>query len=164
MRKLSLILATFALGLASAGIFAGVSQATTQSPDTATKADLVMTGSVAGGETSTESFHLIVFVFTLTDKGPGDIDSSADTTVTTVDGGTLVDTMCVLRNGFGINPDGPSCEQGPLAIHQSVKSTFIVQPTTGHHTVSVTACGSNESAIPDAVPSNNCKTLSVAID
>jgi hypothetical protein len=163
MRRLFLILATVALGLSGAGIFANVSQATAQSPNTSSKADLVLTGSVAGGETSTESSHLIVFVFNLTNKGPGNIDSSADTTMTAVNGGTLVDTMCVLLNGFGINPDGPSCEQGRLAAHQSVKSTFIVQPSGPGVTVSLTACGSNESGIPDPVPSNNCKTLAVDI-
>ncbi len=63
---------------------------------------------IRGGETSTESFHLIVFVFTLTNKGPLTTDASADLTVTDVQGGSLVDVMCVLPNGFGINPDFPA--------------------------------------------------------
>src|ERR1051325_5531880 len=97
MRKLTLIVVTAVLAVVGGLLVSGgVSQA-------AQGADLAVTGSVAGGEASTESSHLIVFVFTLTNKGPAATDGSADLTLTDVQGGTVVDTMCVLPNGFGIN-------------------------------------------------------------
>jgi len=71
--------------------------------------------------------------------------------------------MCVLPNGFGINPDTPSCETGPLKPQQSVHDTYIVQPSGTSTSVSVRTCASNEGSVPDPVTSNNCKTLSVAI-
>lgn len=147
------IVACFAVVLA----FSGASRASTQ------RADLAVTGSVAGGETSTESFHLVVFVFTLKNEGPATTDGSADLIVTDVQGGTLLDTMCVLPNGFGINPDSPACETGPLQSHQSVHDTYVVQPSGSVAPVSMTACASNEGSNPDPVSSNNCKTLSVDI-
>ena len=149
------VLAVLVLGVAL--VSSGVSHANTQG------ADLAVTGSVAGGETSTESFHLIVFVFTLTNKGPAATDGSADLTVTDVQGGSLVDVMCVLPNGFGINPDSPSCETGPLHTKQSVHDTFVLQPSGPSTSVSVRACASNEGSISDPVAGNNCKTLSVVI-
>lgn len=157
MRKLTLIVVTAVLAVVGGLLVSsGVSQA-------AQGADLAVTGSVAGGETSTESSHLIVFVFTLTNKGPAATDGSADLTLTDVQGGTLVDTMCVLPNGFGINPDSPSCETGPLQARQSVHDTYVVQPSGTSTSVSLRTCASNEGSIPDPVASNNCKTLSVAI-
>jgi hypothetical protein len=163
MRKPFLIMATVVLGVAGTGLFAGVSHAQTPQVATTAAADLAMSGSVAGGETSTESSHLIAMVFTLTNKGPGDIDSSADTTVTVLSGGTMVDEMCVLPNGFGINADTPVCEQGQLPAGHSFKSTVILQPSGNDVTLSVRACASNESGIPDPRPGNNCKTLMVNI-
>ena len=149
------VLAVLVLGVAL--VSSGVSHASPQG------ADLAVTGSVAGGETSTESFHLIVFVFTLTNKGPAATDGSADLTVTDVQGGSLVDVMCVLPNGFGINPDSPSCETGALRTNQSVQDTFVLQPSGPSTTVSLRACASNEGNVGDPVASNNCKTLSVVI-
>lgn len=157
MRKLSLIIATAVLAMGGALVSSGVSQADTQG------ADLATTGIVAGGETSTESSHLIVFVLTLTNKGPMGSGASADLVLTDVQGGTVVDTMCVLPNGFGINPDTPSCEFGPLRSKQSVQATYVVQPSGPSTTVSVRVCASNEGSVPDPVASNNCKTLTVAI-
>ena len=158
MRKLTLIVVTAVLAVVGGLLVSsGVSHANAPS------ADLAVTGSVAGGETSTESSHLIVFVFTLTNKGPAATDGSADLTLTDVQGGTLMDTMCVLPNGFGINPDTPSCETGPLQPRQSVHDTYVVQPSGTSTSVSVRTCASNEGSIPDPVASNNCKTLSVAI-
>lgn len=157
MRKLTLIVVTAVLAVVG-GLLgsSGVSQA-------AQGADLAVTGLVAGGETSTESSHLIVFVFTLKNKGPAATDGSADLTLTDVQGGTLVDTMCVLPNGFGINPDSPSCETGPLRSQQSVQDTYVVQPSGTSTSVSLRTCASNEGSVPDPVASNNCKTLNVAI-
>ncbi len=149
------VLTVLALGVGL--VSSGVSQAKSQG------ADLAVTGLVAGGETSTENFHLIVFVFTLTNKGPLTTDGSADLTLTDVQGGTIVDVMCVLPNGFGINPDFPSCETGPLGAKQSVQDTYVVQPSGPGTPVSVRACAGNEGSVPDPVSSNDCKTLAVAI-
>jgi hypothetical protein len=157
MRKLTLIIVAAVLTLGGALVSSGVSQAATQN------ADLAVSGVVAGGETSTESSHFIVFDFTLTNKGPTATDGSADLTLTDVQGGTVADIMCVLPNGFGINADTPSCETGPLRSKQSVQDVYVVQPSGPSTTVSVRACASNEGSVPDPVASNNCKTLSVAI-
>jgi hypothetical protein len=158
MRKLTLIVVTAVLAVVGGLLVSsGVSQANAKG------ADLAVTGLVAGGETSTESSHLIVFVFTLTNKGPTATDASADLTLTDVQGGTLVDNMCVLPSGFGINPDSPSCETGPLQPRQSVQDTYIVQPSGTSTSVSLRTCASNEGSVPDPVASNNCKTLHVAI-
>jgi hypothetical protein len=157
MRKLTLIVVTAVLAVGGLLVSSGVSQAKAQG------ADLAVTGLVAGGETSTESSHLIVFVFTLTNKGPAATDGSADLTLTDVQGGTLVDTMCVLPNGFGINPDSPTCETGPLQPRHSVQDTYVVQPSGTSTSVSLRTCASNEGSVPDPVAANNCKTLHVAI-
>jgi len=154
---LARIVAIIVLTLGVTLVSSGVSQANAQG------ADLAVTGLVAVGETSTESSHLVVFVFTLTNKGPSATDGSADLTVTDVQGGTIADTMCVLPNGFGINPDSPSCETGPLRARQSVQDTYVLQPSGTSTSVSLRACASNEGSIPDAVPGNNCRTLEVAI-
>ena len=156
MRKIGLIVMTLVLAVGSALASSGASEAKTQG------ADLAVTGLVAGGETSTETSHLVVFVFTLTNKGPLATDASADVVLTDVQGGTLLDTMCVLPNGFGINPDGPFCETGPLDKKQSVQDTYVVQPSTAGTPVSLQACSSNEGSLPDPVAANNCKTLVVA--
>lgn len=154
-------LATTVVIVVTALVFAltvgGVSQAKTQG------ADLAVTGLVAGGESSTESFHLVAFVFTLTNKGPVATDESADLIVTDVQGGTLLDTMCVLPDGFGINPDGAACETGVLRTKQSVHDTYVLQPSGSSTTVSLRACASNEGSVPDPDSRNNCKTLDVLI-
>jgi hypothetical protein len=158
MRKIGVILVTLVLAVGSTLVFSGASEAKPRG------ADLAVTGLVAGGETSTESFHLVVFVFTLRNKGPAATDGSADVVVTHVRGGTVVDAMCVLPNGFGINPDGgPSCETGELAPKQSVQDTFVIQPSATATSVSVSACSTNEGLVPDPVAANNCKTLAVAL-
>jgi hypothetical protein len=156
-RFLAKTVVTTVLALGIALVSGGISHANTQG------ADLAVTGLVAGGETSTESFHLIVFVFTLTNKGPAGTDGSADLTLTDVQGGSLVDVMCVLPNGFGINPDSPSCETGPLRAKQRVQDTYVLQPSGTSTSVSLRVCASNEGSVPDPVSSNNCKTLAVAI-
>jgi hypothetical protein len=157
MRKVTLIVVTAVLAVGGLLVSSGVSQAKPQN------ADLAVTGFVAGGETSTEHFHLVVFVFTLTNKGPSATDGSADLVRTDLQGGSLADTMCVRPNGFGINPDDPFCETGPLRSQQSVQDVYVVQPSDTSTSVSVRACASNEGSVPDPVASNNCKTLEVAI-
>jgi hypothetical protein len=149
------VLAVLVLGVAL--VSSGVSHANPQG------ADLAVTGLVAGGETSTDSGHFIVFVFTLTNKGPAATDGSADLTFTDVQGGSLVDIMCVLPNGVGIYADTPSCETGPLQTKQSVQDTFVLQPSGTSTSVSLRVCASNEGSVADPVASNNCKTLSVVV-
>ena len=157
MRRMTLIAMAAVLALSAALLSSNASQAKAKG------ADLAVTGQVAGGETSTESSHLVVFVFTLMNKGPLATDGSADLTVTSIQGGTLVDTMCVLPSGFGINPDTPTCETGPLLAKQSVHDTYVIQPSGAPAPVSLTACAGNEGSVPDPAASNNCATLEVAI-
>src|SRR6478609_356826 len=145
MRKIGLILMTLVLAVGSTLVFSGASEAKTQG------ADLAVTGLVAGGETSTESFHLVVFVFTMTNNGPLATDGSADVVLTGVQGGTLVDAMCVLPNGFGINADSPACETGALSKKQRVQDTFVVQPSATATSVSLRACSINEGRVADPV-------------
>jgi hypothetical protein len=157
MRNRILLVVTAVFAVGGVLVSSGVTQAATQG------ADLAATGIVAGGEMSTERSHLIVVVFTLTNKGPSGSGASADLVLTDVQGGSLLDTMCVLPNGFGINPDTPACEFGPLRAKQSVHATYVVQPSDTSTSVSLGVCTNNEGSVPDPVASNNCKTLAVAI-
>jgi hypothetical protein len=150
------------IGVAAAGTAVAASPRSSASPS----ADLSVSGSVAGGERSVESFHPVVFVFNLTNKGPSAITSSADLTYTSVVNGTVTDQLCIMPNGNSLNADSPACEPGQLAVGQTSHMTLIVQPnaSASGSSVRVRVCSSNESSTPDPVSSNNCKTLSVAIE
>lgn len=129
-------------------------------------ADLAVSGSIAGGERSVETFHPVVFVFNLTNNGPNAITSSADLTYSAVRNGTVSDQLCIFPSGASFNPDSPSCEFGTLRVGQTSRMTLIVQPDTGAsgQPLSVRVCSSNESGVRDPVPSNNCLTLSVRLE
>jgi hypothetical protein len=157
MRRFGIVVMVVVLAVGSTLFFSATSEAR------ARRADLAVSGFVAGGERSTESSHLVVFTFTLTNNGPSSTGGSADLVLTGVKGGTVLDTMCVLPNGFGINPDGPSCETGPLGNKQSVHDTYVVQPSASATSVSLRACSTNEGAVSDPVAANDCKTLKVAL-
>jgi hypothetical protein len=126
-------------------------------------ADLTVTGEVAGGEQTVESFHPVVFVFTLKNKGPNTVDSSADMSYTEIQNGTVTDQLCIFPDRRSFNADTPSCEYGPLGVGQVARMTLIVQPLSGVTDVSLTVrvCSSNESGIPDPVSTNDCTTLGV---
>jgi hypothetical protein len=128
-------------------------------------ADLTASASVAGGERTVDSFHPVVFVFTLRNKGPATVDSSADLTYTSVQNGTVVDQLCIVSSGASFNADSPSCEYGALAPGGHARMTLIVQPDPDASQVPlrVRVCASNESEIPDPVPGNNCVTKSVFV-
>jgi hypothetical protein len=126
-------------------------------------ADLAVTGFVAGGERTVESSHPVVFVFTVKNKGPNAVTSSADMAYTRVRNGTVTDQLCILPGGHGFNADSPFCEPGPLRVGQVARMTLIVQPDSNVTGVRLTVrvCSSNESEIPDPVPANDCLTLGV---
>jgi hypothetical protein len=128
-------------------------------------ADLAASGSVAGGLRVVEAFHPVVFDFTLRNRGPAAVDSSADLGYTTVRNGTVVDQLCILANGSSFNADSPACEFGSLAPGEHARMVLIVQPRTdvSQVYVKVRVCASNESGIPDEVSRNDCTTKRVLI-
>jgi hypothetical protein len=126
----------------------------------AVSSDVRVTGFVAGGERSVESSHPVVFVFRETNHGPGAGPDSVDLSIVSSSGGTVTDQLCVFPNGDGFDPDSPSCEPGPLRVHQSSIMTVIVQPNSGS-TVRIRVCTSNEGGLPDPNSSNDCRTLRV---
>jgi hypothetical protein len=159
MPRFSRTVAAGALGSAMV-IFGPIGQASSSSGAT----DLAVSGFVAGGEQNVATFHPVVFVFTLADKGPRPI-TSADQSYTSVQNGSITDQLCVFPNGTTFNPDSPACEYGGIKVNQSAQMTLIVQPdpaASGQH-VSVRVCASNESDVPDPVARNNCLSLSVAL-
>jgi hypothetical protein len=135
--------------------------AVAQSPS----ADLAVSGFVAGGEQTVASYHPVVFVFSVKNRGPAALNSSADLTYVSVRNGRVVDQLCISRNRVSFDPDSPSCEFGPLASGQKTRMTLIVQPGTDVSgvTVSVRVCASNEGGIPDPVSANNCETRRVEL-
>jgi hypothetical protein len=135
-----------------------------QSRAASSSADLAASGMVAGGERTVESSHPVVFVFTLRNKGPATVDSSADIEYTSIKNGTFVDQLCILSNGNSFNADQPGCEYGELRPGEWARMTLIVQPTRNvSGPLSVRVCASNESGIPDGVRGNNCTTKTVML-
>jgi hypothetical protein len=142
-------------------VFGPAVQASSKSAGT----DLAVRGYVAGGERTVEISHPVVFVFTLKNKGPRAITSSADQAYTAVSNGTVVDQLCVFPGGNSFNADSPFCEYGTLPVGQSGQMTLVVQPDPGAHgsELSVRVCSSNESGVPDPVSGNNCVTKRVTL-
>jgi hypothetical protein len=162
MRRTPMAVASTVVALV--GVAAGGALNASGAASTASRsADLAVSGTVAGGEHSVESFHRVVFVFTIRNKGPGTVDSSADLGYTSVRNGSVSDQLCILPDGNSINPDSPQCEYGTLAPGQAARMALIVQPRTDMSGVPVTVrvCSSNESGIPDPVAANNCATRTV---
>jgi len=128
-----------------------------------TRVDLSTTGSIFAGLTGAQTGQEIVFSFTVKNHSTNksaDLEVTFTTTNGTADG---ADYICpLIRNHFNINPDTPSCEPGALPANKSETVGILVTPETAG-TMTVRACASNESNAPDPVPSNNCKTLSLAI-
>jgi hypothetical protein len=145
--------------VAGGGTLGGSAAAAPQS------ADLSVSGFVAGSERTVESSHPVVFVFSLRNRGPSTVDSSADLSYTAVTNGTVTDQLCVFPGGASFNADSPSCEYGQLGTGQVARMTLIVQPRTDVTNVrlSVRVCSSNESEIPDPVSANDCITRSVRL-
>jgi hypothetical protein len=147
----------------SGAVQAAPSPTTTPTSALAPSSDLEATGFVAGGERTVESSHPVVFVFTLKNKGPDAIDSSADLSYAEVQNGTVTDQLCIFPDRRSFNADSPFCEFGQLKVGQVARMTLIVQPfnnVTGVR-LSVRVCSSNESGIPDPVSANDCRTLGV---
>jgi hypothetical protein len=138
------------------------------SPATPTSApaphvDLAVTGEVAGGEQTLGSHHPVVFVFTLRNKGPNVLNTSADMFYTEPMNGTLTDGLCINPDRGGFEADSPFCEFGPLRVGQVARMTLIVEPLSDVTNVllSVRVCSSNEGDVPDPVSANDCVTLGV---
>jgi hypothetical protein len=167
MRRSSSVALSVLTAIALAGVTnSGTARAGSSPLATATHspiADLAVTGEVAGGEQSVESFHPVVFVFTLKNKGPNTVDSSADMGYTQVLNGTVTDQLCVFPDGRSFNADSPACEYGSLGTGQLARMVLILQPLSNVTNVSLTVrvCSSNESGIPDPVSGNDCTTLGV---
>jgi hypothetical protein len=161
MRKIVIVTAALGLAIGSAMIV----QAAGASASEPT-ADLAVTGSVAGGERTVATYHLVAFTFHLKNKGPNGVTSSADMTYSNVHNGYVVDQLCVMPNGNGFDPDSPSCEPGALAAGQSTHMTLILKPTEGvpNRKLTVQVCASTEDSEVDPISSNNCKIQSVTLE
>ena len=151
-----------ALVLAVAGTLAG-SSVTQAQPAQPAGADLAITGGIFAGLTGAQVGQEIVFGYTVTNKSAS---RSADLSVTfTVTNGAAGrrDYICPLVSShFNINPDIPGCEPGRLpAAKTETAGILVTSKATG--TTTVTACASDLSGVPDPVPGNNCKKLSLRI-
>ena len=164
-KTLSVALSVSAL-VVPAAVAAGAVAADATSSPAATSADLAVSSFVAGGERNVESSHPVVFVFTLKNRGPDTVESSADMSYVQVRNGQVTDQLCVFSNGNGFNADSPFCEYGELAVGQTARMTLIVTPRTdiADFRLSVKVCSSNESEIPDPVASNDCVVRSVHVN
>ena len=167
MRRSTSVALSIVTAIALAGVTTGgTAQAGSSALSTSAhspNADLTVTGVVAGGEETVESNHPVVFVFTLKNKGPSAVDSSADMFIAEVQNGTVTDQLCIGPNHRGVDADTPSCEFGPLGVRQAARMTLIVRPLSDVTDVllNVRVCSSNESDVPDPVGGNDCATLGV---
>ena len=159
---LSIVSAIALVGITSSGTAEAGPSATSISA-LPPRADLAVTGEVAGGEETVASSDPVVFVFTLTNNGPKAVDSSADMFIADVQNGSVSNQLCVNPAGGAFGPDSPFCEFGPLAVRQAARMTLIVQPRSDLTGVqlSVRVCSSVESAIRDPDSENDCTTLGV---
>lgn len=157
MHKIGPIVMTLALAVGSTLVFSAASEAKPRG------ADLAVTGSPAGGETTIETDHLAAFVFTQRNRGPLATGDSADLVLTHVRGGTIVDINCIQPNRHSMTPDGTFCETGALAKGESARAVYVIRPSTPGALLSVTACAMNEGPVPDPVAANNCKTVTLAV-
>ena len=125
--------------------------------------DLSITGSIFAGLTGAQLGQEIVFGYTVTNKSAS---RSADLAVTfTVTNGAADrrDYICPLVSShFNINPDIPGVNRAAYPQPRPrVSGVLVTSKATG--TTTVTACASNLSSVPDPVPGNNCKKLSLRI-
>jgi hypothetical protein len=116
---------------------------------------------VAGGATSAEYGDSLTFVFGAKNFGPATADVSIN--LVTSRGLSAESMNCVLRSGFVINPDGPSCETGSAKAGQSGGHLVLTATVTGTSNVVVTACVSNLNEATDPHSANNCRTLRVRV-
>jgi hypothetical protein len=160
MRKI--VIGTAALGLViGSATIVEAGGASAAAPTT----DLVLTASVAGGESVVGTRHLVAFTFELKNNGPDTVTSSADMTYNKLHNGYVVDQLCVQPDRKSFEPDSPGCEPGALAVGQVTNMTLIVKPTAGapNRKLTVQVCASTEDTEVDPVASNNCKNLSVTL-
>lgn len=162
MRRPSRTVLSVTTGLALLTVAAGTATAMSAAAQPRS-ADLAVSGSVAGGERTVESSHLVAFVFSVKNEGPAVVDSSADLSYVSVRNGRVVDQLCVFPSRASFNADSPFCEFGTLRPGQNARMTLLVRPRSDVSgvTLSVRVCSSNESDIPDPVAANNCVTQQV---
>ena len=157
MKKM-IVSSAFALAAASTvGVAASSSQAAT------TSVDLAMTGSVVAGVKSAQPGQEVPFLFTMKNNSTTS-SATADFVFTVTNGSADVsDYVCpLISTHYNINPDTSACEPGVLGVGKATQAAILVTAkATG--TTTVKACVHNESATPDPVTSNNCKTLSLPI-
>jgi hypothetical protein len=128
-----------------------------------TTVDLSITGSTVTSYTAAQAGQELPVVFTMRNHSSTtgvSVDFYFTLTNATADAS---DYICPIASHFLINPDTPACEPGTLAAGKTTSAAILVTPTISSGTVKVKACANDENNYPDPVPSNNCKTVSIAI-
>lgn len=133
MRRLIIALSILSL---VAFVGAAVASAAPQQPQHAQQqsamtrgaASFTLTGSVAGGLSSTQFGLPVTFVFTETNRGTS--AAPVDLHVTKTANLTNIAQGCVLPNGSEFTPDGSYCEPGFIKPGQS--SRLILQGVAGN--------------------------------
>jgi len=154
----------FVLLLVSSVIAAGSLMLVSSSSGAAiANVDLSLTGGTVTGYTAAQAGMELPVSFTMRNHSSTtgvSVDFTFTLTNATADGS---DYVCETASHFLINPDSPACEPGVLAAGKTISAAILVTPTITSGTVRVKACATDESNNPDPVPSNNCKTVSIAI-
>ena len=125
--------------------------------------DLSITGGTVTGYTAAQVGMELPVSFTMRNHSSTtgvSVDFTFTLTNATADGS---DYVCETSSHSLINPDTPACEPGTLAAGKTISAAILVTPTISSGTVRVKACANDENNNPDPVPSNNCKTVSIAI-
>ncbi len=155
---------SFALLAVSGLIVAGSLMLVSSSSSAATTTvDLSITGGTVTSYTAAQAGQEMPVVFTMRNHSTttgASVDFFFTLTNATADAS---DYVCPTSSHFLINPDTPACEPGILAAGKTISAAILVTPTISSGTVRVKACANDENNYPDPVPSNNCKTVSIAI-
>ena len=127
-----------------AGLLIATETSASAAPSPAAGPTFVLTGAAVGGVKTIQTGQTLTFVFKETNKGSvSALEDLALKGVTNanVTGGPL----CVLPNGFAINPDGFFCEPGQVSPGQSASSVITTNVTGGSGaSVSARLCLDNE--------------------
>jgi hypothetical protein len=127
-----------------AGLLGATETDASAAPSPAAGPTFVLTGQAVGGVKMIQTGQTLTFVFKETNTGsvsaPEDLVLESVTNAN-VTGGPL----CVLPNGFAINPDGFFCEPGQVSPGQSASSVITTNVTGGSGaSVSARLCLDNE--------------------
>jgi hypothetical protein len=152
-----------ALMTAAGALVATVFLTTASQASTAT-VDLSITGSTVAGFTKAQHGQELPVVFTIKNRSTTTAAEISFYFTLTHATASAADYTCpLITNHFNINPDTPACEPGTLGFGKSTSAAILVTPTIYSGTVTVKACAQNLSGNADPVPSNNCRTISIAI-